>query len=50
MDPADYVLQEIPESDLPAVSECLDRAVEAALVWMVEGLDTAMNRFNGTGL
>ncbi len=47
MDPADYVLQEIPDGDMAVISESLNRAVEAALTWITEGLDAAMNKFNG---
>ena len=49
MDPAAYVLQDFPEGDLPVVSESLNRAAEAALTWITEGLDAAMNKFNGAG-
>ncbi len=47
MDPADYVLQDFPRSDLALLSTILDRAVEAALTFVTEGLDAAMNKFNG---
>lgn len=45
---ADYVLQEFSQKELLAVSETLDRAADAALTWVTEGLNTAMNKFNGT--
>ncbi len=47
MDPADYVLQDFSSEELPLVSETLDRAVEAILTFVLEGLNAAMNRFNG---
>lgn len=47
MDPADYVLQDFPPADLTTLSETLGRAAEAALVFVTEGLEAAMNRFNG---
>lgn len=47
MDPADYVLQNFPKSDLTELSEVLDRAADAALTFVTEGLNTAMNKFNG---
>lgn len=50
MDPADYVLQDFPRADLLALSEMLGRAAEAALVFVTEGLDAAMNKFNGDTL
>lgn len=47
MDAADYVLQEFSQQELLAVSETLDRAADAVLTWVKEGLNAAMNRFNG---
>lgn len=47
MEPADYVLQDFPASQLIALSEILDRAADAVLSFVDEGLDKAMNRFNG---
>jgi PTH1 family peptidyl-tRNA hydrolase len=47
MDPADYVLQHFSRDDLDALSEILDRAAAAALEFVTNGLDAAMNRFNG---
>jgi peptidyl-tRNA hydrolase, PTH1 family len=48
MDAADYVLHDFSSGDLIALSQILDRAADAALTWVVEGLDIAMNKFNGT--
>lgn len=47
MDPADYVLQNFSRDDLQSLSEILDRAADAALEFVVNGLTTAMNKFNG---
>lgn len=47
MDAAAYVLQEFTQKELLTVSETLDRAADAALTWVTEGLNAAMNRFNG---
>ena len=47
MDAAAYVLQEFSQKELMTVSETLDRAADAALAWMSEGLNTAMNKYNG---
>jgi len=47
MDPAAYVLQNFHQADLIMLSKILDRAADAALTFVVEGLDTAMNNFNG---
>lgn len=47
MDPADYVLQNFLRDDLKSLSELLDRAADAALEFVVNGLNAAMNKFNG---
>jgi PTH1 family peptidyl-tRNA hydrolase len=47
MDAAAYVLQEFSQKELQAVSETLDRAADAAITWVSQGLNTAMNKFNG---
>jgi PTH1 family peptidyl-tRNA hydrolase len=48
MQAPDYVLQDFSETEIPLISETLNRAVEAVLVWVTEGLDAAMNKYNGT--
>ncbi len=48
MDPAAYVLQDFPASDLVMLSETLDRAAEAVFTFIREGIESAMNAFNGT--
>jgi len=48
MDPAQYVLQDFPSADLLALSQILDRAADSVLAWAREGLEAAMNRFNGS--
>lgn len=47
MDPAAYVLQDFARSDLRSLSEVLDRAADAVLTFISEGLNAAMNKFNG---
>jgi peptidyl-tRNA hydrolase, PTH1 family len=47
MDPAAYVLQNFSRADMLIVSETLDRAAQAAFSFVTEGLNTAMNKFNG---
>jgi PTH1 family peptidyl-tRNA hydrolase len=47
MDAAAYVLQEFTQKELLSVSETLDRAADAALTFVTEGLNAAMNKFNG---
>ncbi|MGB8212169.1 MAG: aminoacyl-tRNA hydrolase [Anaerolineales bacterium] len=43
----DYVLQEFSNADLAILSETLIRAVDAVLTFVSEGLDAAMNKYNG---
>jgi peptidyl-tRNA hydrolase, PTH1 family len=47
MDPAAYVLQDFPKADQIMLSEILDRAADSVLTFITEGLNTAMNKFNG---
>jgi len=47
MQAPDYVLQDFSNADLTFISETLNRAVEAVLTWVTEGLDAAMNKYNG---
>lgn len=48
MDPADYVLQNFSREEMKYLSEILDRAADAALMFVVDGLDKAMNKYNGS--
>jgi PTH1 family peptidyl-tRNA hydrolase len=47
MDAADYVLQDFPAQETDLLNETLDRAVEAVLIFIQDGLDIAMNLYNG---
>ena len=47
MQAPDYVLQEFSNADLPIVDETLNRAMKAVLTFVAEGLDAAMNKYNG---
>jgi peptidyl-tRNA hydrolase, PTH1 family len=47
MDAADYVLQDFSRADGEALALFLDRAVDAVLVFIAQGLMTAMNQYNG---
>lgn len=49
MDPAAYVLQKFQGDEAIFAAETLDRAVKAIETWLTDGIDAAMNRFNGTG-
>ena len=48
MQAPDYVLQDFSDSEMVVISETLQRAVEAGLTWVTQGLDAAMNKFNRT--
>jgi len=43
-----YVLQDFSASEQKILDEILDRAAAAARVFVAEGLDIAMNQYNGT--
>lgn len=47
-DPARYVLAPVGKADRELLSDAADRAAQAALAMVSEGLPTAMNRFNQT--
>lgn len=44
----DYVLQDFSSQEQVVMQETLGRAVEAVLAFIDEGLESAMNRFNGS--
>jgi PTH1 family peptidyl-tRNA hydrolase len=46
MDPSDYVLQDFSRDEMQSVSEILDRAADAALCFITDGLEKTMNKFN----
>jgi PTH1 family peptidyl-tRNA hydrolase len=48
MDPAAYVLQNFSREEMKVLSEIVDRAADAALTFVVDGLNKAMNKFNGS--
>jgi peptidyl-tRNA hydrolase, PTH1 family len=47
MEAAAYVLQDFSRSEGEILPQMLDRAVEAVLVFVCEGLERAMNSYNG---
>jgi len=47
MDPAAYVLQDFSRDEMKELSSILDRAADAVLTFVADGLDKAMNKFNG---
>ncbi len=50
MQAPDYVLRDFSNSEMTVVSETLNRAVDAALTFVTEGLDAAMNKYNRQGI
>jgi peptidyl-tRNA hydrolase, PTH1 family len=48
MDPAAYVLQDFKREEMKVLSEIIDRAADAALEFVINGLDKAMNKYNGS--
>jgi len=48
MNPTDYVLQNFSREEVKSLSEILDRAADAALTFVVDGLNKAMNKYNGS--
>ena len=49
MDQADYVLGRLTAEEMAVMDPALDRAADAAEVFISEGITPAMNRFNATG-
>jgi peptidyl-tRNA hydrolase len=47
MQAPDFVLQQFSKGDLEIISETLNRAVEAVLTFITEGLEAAMTKYNG---
>jgi PTH1 family peptidyl-tRNA hydrolase len=48
MNPSDYVLQDFSRDEMKILSEVIDRAADAALTFVTDGLNKAMNKFNGS--
>ena len=48
MDPAAYVLRRFDADEMPVVEEATSRATKAVETWLIEGIDSAMNRYNGS--
>lgn len=47
MDPRDYVLQNFSKDELKILPEIISRAADAALEFVMNGLNAAMNKYNG---
>jgi PTH1 family peptidyl-tRNA hydrolase len=45
-DVIDHVLSRFERDEQPVVTEMVNRAADAALTWLLEGVEAAMNRFN----
>jgi PTH1 family peptidyl-tRNA hydrolase len=48
MDPAAFVLQNFSREEMKVLSEIIDRAADAALEFVTNGLNAAMNKYNGS--
>ena len=48
MSAANYVLRDFPKAEHDLLKTTLERGADAALVFVSEGLETAMNQYNGT--
>jgi PTH1 family peptidyl-tRNA hydrolase len=48
MNPSDYVLQSFSRDEMKILSEIVDRAADAALTFVTDGLNKAMNKYNGS--
>ena len=48
MDPAAYVLQDFSRDEMRVLSEIIDRAADAALEFVMNGVNAAMNKYNGS--
>ncbi len=46
MDAADYVLQNFSKDQVELLPNVLDRAADAALLFILQGIQPAMNQFN----
>jgi PTH1 family peptidyl-tRNA hydrolase len=47
LDAVDYVLSRFRSSERPIIDDALILATQAVAVWVTQGIDAAMNRFNG---
>lgn len=50
MEAADYVLKKFSTSEAKFLPEILDRACDAILIYLREGIDSAMNQFNAANI
>jgi PTH1 family peptidyl-tRNA hydrolase len=47
MDPSDYVLRDFKEAERDTLHDALDRASSAVHAFAADGIEAAMNRYNG---
>ena len=45
-DPVDYVLDDFAPDERIAIEEAYEKAVSAVELWLAEGIEAAMNRYN----
>lgn len=46
-DAVDHVLGRFRSSELPVIQDAVQQAAQAAVVWVAQGIEVCMNRFNG---
>jgi PTH1 family peptidyl-tRNA hydrolase len=49
IDPTDYVLQPFSEDEAPCIVESVERAVTAVESWLMDGIETTMDKYNRPG-
>ena len=45
-DPVDYVLSDFAPDERMTIEETYERAISAVELWLAEGIEAAMNRYN----
>lgn len=48
IDPAAYVLRPFRDEEEPLIQEAVARVISAVETWLTDGIDRAMNRYNGS--
>ncbi len=48
MDPAAYVLRRFDQDELPIIIAAVERTIKAIEIWLTDGIEIAMNRYNGS--
>jgi PTH1 family peptidyl-tRNA hydrolase len=43
----DHVLSKFSSSERPVIADAIDLAAQAVTLWLLQGIDSAMNQYNG---